>query len=113
MVQKKETELKKKPEEKDNEPLEDVKEKLGYSADGLQQAEAQKRLDQYGYNELVEEKVNPLLKFASYFWGPIPWMIEVAAILSAIVKRWEDFGIITGLLVINAVVGFWEEGCVL
>ncbi len=83
--------------------------KLGSSPDGLSQAEAQKRLTQYGPNEIEEKKVNPFLKFLTYFWGPIAWMIEAAAILSAIVKRWEDFAIILVLLVGNAVVGFWEE----
>jgi H+-transporting ATPase len=83
--------------------------RLGASTDGLSQAEAQRRLAQYGYNELPEEKDNPLLKFLSYFWGPIPWMIEIAAILSAVVRHWEDFGIILALLLMNAVVGFWEE----
>jgi len=64
---------------------------------------------QVWYNELPEEKTNPFLKFLSYFWGPIPWMIEVAAILSAVVHHWEDFGIILALLLMNAGVGFWEE----
>ena len=53
--------------------------------------------------------MNPLLKFLTYFWGPIPWMIEVAIILSAIIQRYEDFFIILALLLLNAVVGFWEE----
>jgi H+-transporting ATPase len=76
---------------------------------GLSQEEVQRRLAQYGYNELPERKKNPLFKFMSYFWGPIPWMIEVAAILSILVKHWEDFGIILALLLMNAMVGFWEE----
>ncbi len=46
---------------------------------------------------------------SSYFWGPIPWMIEVAVVLSAIARHWPDFGIILFLLLANAVVGFWEE----
>ena len=41
----------------------------------------------FTYNELPEKKANPVLKFLTYFWGPIPWMIEAAAILSAIVKH--------------------------
>jgi H+-transporting ATPase len=72
-------------------------------------AEAKARLARYGYNELPEEKVNPLLKLLSYFWGPIPWMIEVAAILSALVQHWVDFLIIFALLLMNTAVGFWEE----
>ncbi|MCB0189524.1 MAG: hypothetical protein KDE31_34870, partial [Caldilineaceae bacterium] len=82
---------------------------LGASADGLSQAEAEQRLAHYGPNELPEEKTNPLLKFLSYFWGPIAWMIEAAAILSALVRHWADLVIILALLVVNAVVGFWEE----
>ena len=76
---------------------------------GLSQAEAQKRLAQYGANTFEEEKDNPLLKFLGYFWGPIPWMIEIAAILSFAVRHWADFIIIMVLLLFNAVIGFWEE----
>ena len=64
-------------------PMAEVEKKLGSSPDGLTQAEAQKRLTQYGPNEIEEKKTNPFLKFLSYFWGPIPWMIEAAVILSA------------------------------
>ena len=59
---------------------------LASSPQGLSSAEAEARLAQYGPNALAEKKVNPLLKFLRYFWGPIPWMIEVAAVLSAIVR---------------------------
>jgi H+-transporting ATPase len=90
-------------------PIQTLQTELGASIDGLTGAEAQSRLEKYGYNELPEEKTNPILKFLSYFWGPIPWMIEVAAILSAVVRHWEDFGIILALLLMNAGVGFWEE----
>src|SRR5665213_1149580 len=90
-------------------PLPEVEKKLGSSAEGLTQAEAQKRLTQYGPNELTEKKTNLFLKFLSYFWGPIPWMIEVAVILSGVVGHWPDFFIILLLLMANAVVGFWEE----
>ena len=86
-----------------------MEKKLGSSPDGLSQAEAQKRLTQYGPNEIEEKKTNELLKFLSYFWGPIPWMIEAAVILSAVARHWPDFGIILLLLLANAVVGFWEE----
>jgi H+-transporting ATPase len=90
-------------------PMAEVENKLGSSPDGLSQAEAQKRLIQYGPNEIREKKSNPLLKFLSYFWGPIPWMIEGAVILSGVVRHWPDFFIILLLLVANAVVAFWEE----
>jgi H+-transporting ATPase len=79
------------------------------ASNGLTQTEAEQRLLKYGYNELTEEKTNPLLKFLSYLWGPIPWMIEIAAVLSAFARHWEDLYIILALLVVNAIVGFWEE----
>ncbi len=83
--------------------------KLGSSPEGLSQAEAQKRLTQYGPNEIEDKKTSPFLKFLTYFWGPIPWMIEAAVILSAVARHWPDFAIILLLLLANGVVGFWEE----
>ncbi len=107
-----ESEATAKPEPKDDLqslPLPEVEKRLVSSPDGLSQAEARKRLAQYGPNEIEEKKTNPFLKFLSYFWGPIPWMIEVAVILSGVLQHWPDFVIILVLLVSNAVVGFWEE----
>jgi len=90
-------------------PLAELEKYLGSSPDGLGSAEAQKRLAQYGPNEIKEKETNQLLKFLSYFWGPIPWMIEVAVILSAVAQHWPDFFIILVLLLSNALIGFWEE----
>ena len=90
-------------------PLAEVEKELESSPAGLTQTEAQKRLTQYGPNEIAEKKTNEILKFLSYFWGPIPWMIGAAVILSAAAQHWPDFGIILLLLLANAVVGFWEE----
>jgi H+-transporting ATPase len=90
-------------------PMPELQTRLRTSLDGLSQAEAQKRLTHYGPNEIEEKKTNPFLKFLTYFWGPIPWMIEAAVILSAVARHWPDFAIILLLLVANAVVGFWEE----
>jgi H+-transporting ATPase len=90
-------------------PMPELEEELGYTPDGLSSAEAAKRLTQYGPNEIADHKTNPLLKFLSYFWGPIPWMIEIAVVLSGAVGHWPDFFIILLLLVANGVVGFTEE----
>ncbi len=104
-----------KPELKDDKDslktlaMPELMKKLGSSADGLTQTEAQKLLAQYGPNAIEEKKTNIILKFLSYFWGPIPWMIEGAVILSGVVRHWMDFGIILFLLFSNALVGFWEE----
>jgi H+-transporting ATPase len=90
-------------------PLAEVKQRLEFSPNGLSQAEVQKRLAQYGPNDIPEKKTNPFLKFLSYFWGPIPGMIIIAAILSAVLRHWPDLGVILALLILNAVVGFREE----
>jgi len=101
-----------KPEAKDDLkslPMPELQKKLGATPAGLSEAEAQKRLTQYGPNEITVKKTNEVLKFLSYFWGPIPWMIEAAVILSGVVRHWLDFFIILLLLASNAVVGYWEE----
>jgi len=89
--------------------LEELEQQLKASLDGLSREEAERRLAQYGPNTIEEHKINPLLKFLSYFWGPIPWMIEVAAVLSAILGHWAELIIIGILLLVNALVGFWHE----
>ena len=90
-------------------PLSEVVKRLDTSPEGLSQTEADERLTRYGPNEIIEEKPNPILKFLSYFWGPIPWMIEIAVILSGVVGHWPDFFIILVLLIANGLVGFTEE----
>ena len=69
---------------------------------GLTEEEVKKRFSQYGYNEIPEREESLFHRIFRRFWGPIPWMIEVAALLSAAVRRWEDFVIISVLLLTNA-----------
>ncbi len=89
--------------------FEELFKKLSSSKKGISSSEAQKRLQEYGPNEISEKKENPIIKFLKYFWGPMPWLIEVAIILSALIQHWADLGIISALLILNAIVGFWEE----
>jgi H+-transporting ATPase len=89
--------------------LEEVYKKLETSPQGLSAAEAENRLTQYGPNALEDKQVSNLAKFLRYFWGPIPFMIEAAAALSAMIGHWSDFSIIMVLLLYNAVSGFWQE----
>ncbi|MBM3184208.1 MAG: HAD-IC family P-type ATPase, partial [Chlamydiae bacterium] len=83
--------------------------KLRSSKEGLSTLEAKTRLQACGSNVIEEKKESVFRKFFHYFWGPIPWMIEIAAVLSLVLRHWPDFTIILILLVVNGLVGFFEE----
>ncbi|WP_428356630.1 plasma-membrane proton-efflux P-type ATPase [Methyloprofundus sp.] len=98
-----------KSEDLEKSSLVDIYKILASSPEGLSSAEANARLEKFGRNELVSKQISGWMKFLLYFWGPIPWMIEVAAILSAMIGHWTDFAIIMTLLMYNAISGFWQE----
>ncbi|KAG0243845.1 hypothetical protein BGX31_010169 [Mortierella sp. GBA43] len=77
--------------------------------EGLSLEQVHERLQTFGRNELVEVRRNRFLKFLSYFVGPIAFLIQIACIISAIVKDWFNFFIILGLLFLNAIIGYVEE----
>ncbi|ASN22820.1 plasma-membrane proton-efflux P-type ATPase [Streptomyces pluripotens] len=79
------------------------------AAAGLTSGQAADRLERYGPNVIEEQERSVVLEFLSHFWGPIPWMIEAALALTAATGRWADFAIILALLLLNGLVGFWEE----
>ena len=76
---------------------------------GLSGEEAAELLKKYGYNEIKEKEESWLHRLFRRFWGPIPWMIEVAAVLAAAVRHWEEFYIILAMLLVNAFVDFYQE----
>ena len=76
---------------------------------GLSKAEAAQRLIKYGPNALVEKEVSWARKFLGPFTGPIAYMIEAAAIVSAFLHRWQDFVIIAVLLLFNAGLELWQD----
>ena len=79
------------------------------SARGLDSDEAASRIERFGYNEIREREESLWHRIFRRFWGPIPWMIEVAAILSAVVQKWDDLAIITIMLLVNAGLDFFQE----
>jgi len=79
------------------------------SIQGLTSEEAKEHLEQYGPNAIEEKEESWVHRLFRRFWGPIPWMIEVAVILSAMAQHWEDFTVITLLLLVNAFVDFYQE----
>ncbi|KAJ5786028.1 Plasma membrane ATPase [Penicillium pulvis] len=77
--------------------------------EGLSTEEANNRRRRSGWNELVSEKENPIAKILSYFRGPILYVMELAVLLAAGLDDWVDFGVIIGILALNATVGWYQE----
>lgn len=105
----KEQELQDSAQDLEKKTMEEVFEHFSSSEKGLSDEDVKERREKYGPNEITEKTISPLRKFLGYFWGPIPIMIMVAVVLSAIIGHWEDFFIILALLFVNAIVGFYQE----
>ncbi len=94
---------------RDSDEQNPVSEQSTSGSEGLTSQEAAVRLGEYGFNEIIEKKKSRVVKFLGFFWGPIPWMIESAVLISAYIGNWDDFFIIFALLFLNAIIGFWQE----
>ena len=91
-------------------PVEDVLASLGVKPDtGLSSTEAEQRLSQYGPNALVEKEESFAAKLLGHFTGPIAYMIEAAALVSAMIGHWDDFAIIMALLLFNVALEMWQD----
>ena len=98
-----------KPARLDAEGIKKEISQLNSSPDGLSSATAKSLLEKYGPNAIEAKEDSRWKKLLGYFWGPIPWMIEIAALISLARQDWPDFIVITGLLLYNAAVGFWQD----
>ena len=78
---------------------------LRSSTGGLTTEEVQRRLQVFGSNEVAEKRKNPVLDFLSRYWGPMPWLLELAIVLSVVLNHYLEAGIIFALLTINTVIG--------
>ncbi|CAJ2509798.1 Uu.00g056980.m01.CDS01 [Anthostomella pinea] len=77
--------------------------------DGLSTLDVERRRKFTGWNELASEKGNMLLNFIGFFRGPVLYVMEVAVIVALGMEDWLDAGIIIGILLLNAVVGWYQE----
>ncbi|CAN1748375.1 ATPase 7, plasma membrane-type [Linum perenne] len=100
----------------ENIPVEEVFEKLNCSRDGLTLDEVEKRLQLFGHNKLEEKRENKILKFLSFMWNPLSWVMEAAAIMAIALAHgdnkptdYHDFVGIILLLIINSSISFVEE----
>jgi magnesium-transporting ATPase (P-type) len=88
-----------------------VLEEFGTSKEGLSQGEAKERLDQYGENKLPEaKKKSPFMVFLAQFHNALIYVLLVAALITGILQHWVDMGVILGVVIINSVIGFIQEG---
>lgn len=92
-----------------NASIDAVLDHLQCTRKGLSAAEVEQRIAQYGENKLEEHHVHPILQFLLFYWNPLSWTMEFAAILAIILGDYVDFILIFGLLTCNAVIGFYEE----
>ncbi|MHB1685769.1 MAG: plasma-membrane proton-efflux P-type ATPase [Ignavibacteriaceae bacterium] len=89
--------------------LEETFRLLETTENGLNRTEVQDRLGIFGHNAIEEKKKNPVLEFISRFWGPMPWLLELAMALSLFLKHHIEGIIIFVLLTVNAIIGFMHS----
>ncbi|QLD10661.1 HAD-IC family P-type ATPase [Microbacterium oleivorans] len=84
---------------------------LGTGAGGLSSDQAASRLDAVGPNELPEAKRTPAwLRFLSHFNDTLIYILLAAAAIKAVMADWLDVWVILAVAIINAVIGFVQEG---
>ena len=83
----------------------------GDAARGLEASEAARRFASYGPNRLPEgAKRGPLMRFLLQFDNILVYILLAAGFVKLMLGLWLDASIITGVVVINAVLGFLQEG---
>lgn len=82
---------------------------LSSSEKGLSSTEAEKRASEFGYNEVPEKKENLLSEFLSHFWGPIPWLLEIATVLCYFIGDKFDALVLAFIVILNGSVAFYNE----
>ena len=88
-----------------------VLEMLASSTEGLSTEEAGRRLAAHGPNRLPEAKPrSPLVRFIAQFHNVLIYVLLAAGAVTALLHHWLDAGVILGVVVVNALIGFVQEG---
>ena len=81
------------------------------SPDGLQSGASQQRLEQHGPNRLKPPKRrSAFMRFVAQFRNVLIYVLVVAGLITAAIGNWTDSGVIFGVVIINAIIGFVQEG---
>ncbi len=84
---------------------------LDADPDGLAKDEVNRRLGEYGPNRLPEAKTRgPLVRFFYQFHNLLIYVLLAASGVTALLGHWVDAGVILGVVIVNAVIGFVQEG---
>ena len=84
---------------------------LGAKSAGLSSGEVLQRLNRYGPNRLpVARKDSLLLRFARQFDNILIYVLLISALVTALLGHWVDCSVIVGVVLINAIIGVFQEG---
>ena len=89
----------------------DVFKKISSSVEGLSQQLSQQRLQEFGPNRIRPAKTKgPLARFLAQFHNVLIYVLLGAGVVTALLGHWVDSGVILGVVIINAIIGFIQEG---
>ncbi len=90
--------------------IKEVFDLLETSPAGLSARRAEEGLSMYGHNRLPEKKrVSPVTRFLLQFHNLLIYVLLAASAVTAFMREWVDSGVIFGVVIINAVIGFIQE----
>ena len=99
------------PEKPHSRTAEEIQQNLDASTKGLSSAQASERLEQFGHNRLPQAPQAPwFIRFGRHFHDTLIYVLLVAAAITGVLQHWVDTGVILGVVVINAIIGFIQEG---
>jgi magnesium-transporting ATPase (P-type) len=94
-----------------SQPVDTVFKKLQCDSSGLSSTEARSRLEKYGPNQIPSSKGEaPIKRFLLQFNNLLIYILLVSGLISALLTKWVDAGVIFGVVLVNAIIGFVQEG---
>lgn len=80
------------------------------SETGIDAPEVEQRQARFGYNRLTPQKAkNPIVLFLLQFHQPLVYILLVASLITLVLQEWVDSGVIFGVILVNAIIGFLQE----